>query len=26
LAAMVYLIRRDSQTKVKRLLEVPGEN
>jgi myosin-crossreactive antigen len=26
LAAMVYLIRRDSQTKVKRLLEVPGRN
>ena len=24
--AMVYLIRRDSQTKVNRLLEVPGEN
>jgi hypothetical protein len=26
LAAMVYLIRRDSQTNVKRLLEVPGRN
>src|SRR5882724_12939814 len=26
LAAMVYLIRRDTQVKVQRLLEVPGED